>query len=287
MTTGTLDGVTTEVVEMTPATAHHLLAGNTHNRKLNPTKVKMYTEAIQRGEWVFNGDAIRVDRHGVLLDGQHRLEAVIKAEKSIMVVLVTGLDPEAQETVDIGRKRTTSDMLRLRGELNSATLAGSLNLLFSYKTHGILYSGASSLTATPQQLMKFLDQYPEVRNYLYTPHSSTIKKLLTPSIAAALYYLFATVDEDDAFKFFELLATGNGLALGNPIYALRERLMREERKAQGRISATVRAALTVKAFNFWREGRQVQTLKWTGGGGRGEAFPRVKEATLVPDIDLY
>lgn len=281
MPTATMDNpsqlmeVTTEIVDVTPEIAHALLAKNTHNRNLSPQKVEQLAGAIRRGEWSLNGDAIRISRTDILLDGQHRLHAVIKANKAIRTLIVRGLDDATQETMDTGKKRSLGDMLRLRGEKNCSRLAAVIHILYSYSQTGTISSKGLAVPPTPQQLLAFLDRHPDIRGFLNTPRDDYNKHLLTPGVSATLYYLFSLVDQEDAALFFEYLASGEGLASGDPIYTLRERLLKEQAKPHGRIEPTVRAAFAVKAYNAWRAGSKLHNLKWQGGGAKPEQFPRI------------
>lgn len=279
-------GVVSAVEEITPAMAAKYLEANTHNRRLNKNAVAQYVGAMKRGEWKLNGDAIKFDINGVLQDGQTRLTAIIESGETIPMFVIRGLEPEAQATMDTGRKRTLGDILKLRGEANTPRLAGALNVLYNYENVGTMYTGSVKPPATPQQLIDFLDKYPDVRTALKPPYASIIDHFLTPSTASALYYLFRSVDTEDAREFYRLLASGDGLGEGDPIFALRKRLEAEARKSQGRILPHVRAAFTIKAFNAWRAGATMHALKWTGGGARQEGFPRVLEATITPKVDL-
>ena len=95
-----------------------LLEQNTDNRKLRQAKIDEYRRAMNRGDFVFNGDSFRVSDKGVLLDGQHRLEALRSAEEgvTITVLIVEGLDPEARNTIDVGAPGTAANLLEFGGE---------------------------------------------------------------------------------------------------------------------------------------------------------------------------
>jgi hypothetical protein len=277
--------VETDIICITPDKAREYLGRNTKNRHLNPYKVEAYSGAMRRGEWKLNGDAIRFSESGVLLDGQHRLQAVINSEIDVRTLVVTGLHEEAQETMDRGRTRTLSDMLRLRGEVNTALLGSVTAGAFTYSKLGTLYTGAFQPAATVQQLLEFLEKHPDLRDCLGVPNYKRIVGLITPTMACCMNYLFKLTDEEDAYEFWNLLSTGDGLASGNAVFPLRDRLINEQMKPQGKISPTVRAALTIKAFNYWREGRVIKTLRWGGGGKTAEPFPRVVECPMIPESD--
>jgi hypothetical protein len=68
------------------------------------------------------------------------------------------------------------------------------------------------------------------------------------------------------------LATGENLTKGNPIYALRS-LLEKDRMAIRRFGQTYRLAVIIKAWNAYRDGREVKSLRWTQGGANPEPFP--------------
>jgi hypothetical protein len=77
-----------EAVTITPELAGQLLAMNTENRRLRPSHVAYLARAIERGEWQMPPDAIMVSDSGRLLNGQHRLTAVVRSGKPIQSYLV-------------------------------------------------------------------------------------------------------------------------------------------------------------------------------------------------------
>lgn len=276
--------VKTRIADITPGMAENLLKKNTHNRPIQEQTVLKYAGAIRRGEWTLNGEAIQVAKDGALLNGQHRLLAVVKAKKPIKAVLVTGLPNAAQETMDVGAKRTLGHMLSLRGEKNASRLGGAISLIYTYTKIGQVGNKALNPQPTPQQLLKFFDADADaIRDHLYPPYKKMVDNLLTPSTSSALFYLFSKVDQEDAELFFHYLATGSSLSEDDPIYLLRERLLREQQKPHGRILPPVRAALSIKAFNIWRAGMKLGTLKWKGGGANSEPYPRVEDCEIVPE----
>ena len=71
-------------IKVTPHLASKWLQKNSCNRPLSQNTVYRYADAILSGEWKLNGDTIRFDSNGTLIDGQHRLHACVKAGKSFM-----------------------------------------------------------------------------------------------------------------------------------------------------------------------------------------------------------
>lgn len=108
---------------ITPEIAKTMLGENVNNRCISRDNVNLFAREIRNGEWRFNGEAIKFGKDGRLLDGQHRLLAVIAADKPLTTLVIRGLEDETQQTMDSGKTRTLGDVLTLRGEKNSTQLA--------------------------------------------------------------------------------------------------------------------------------------------------------------------
>mgnify|MGYP006267278459 CR=1 FL=1 len=83
--------VTVEVI--TPAEAQGYLNNNAKHRPIKDKKVAEYMEKMQDGQWKLNGKTICFDSNGRLLNGQHRLSAVVRSGVPLTTVVIRGLDP--------------------------------------------------------------------------------------------------------------------------------------------------------------------------------------------------
>ena len=104
--TTTDTGVKAELTTITPEQAEDLLLRNDHNRSIETARVLQYAQDLRRGEWQINGEAIKVADTGRLLDGQHRLMAILEADTPMTTLLITGMPETTQETMDQGRPRS-------------------------------------------------------------------------------------------------------------------------------------------------------------------------------------
>lgn len=118
-------------VDVTPELAKSWLQQNTDNRNLNESHVRKLSDALLNGRFQCNGDTIRIAKNGILLDGQHRLHAIARSGVSVRMIIVFDLEPEVASTIDQGKPRSVSDILKIRG-LNYA----ETNLIVS--TAGII-----------------------------------------------------------------------------------------------------------------------------------------------------
>jgi len=102
-----------EVMMVTPELAEKFLATNTNNRPVRPTHVRALAHSIMRGEWVVSHQGIAFSTQGVLLDGQHRLRAIVVAGTPVQMVVTTGVSESAFKVIDCGVRRTLADLTQL------------------------------------------------------------------------------------------------------------------------------------------------------------------------------
>lgn len=102
-----------KVEVITPETAAAYLATSTGNRPLNRARVHQYAADMGEGAWELTHQSIAFDDDGVLVDGHHRLTAVIVAKKPVAILVTRGVASEAYSTIDVGRPRTLADSARL------------------------------------------------------------------------------------------------------------------------------------------------------------------------------
>lgn len=98
---------------ITPALASEWLEKNTENRRKRGTYITAMAAAMRRGEWKPTHQGIAFSKDGTLLDGQHRLEAIVKAKINLEMLVVVGLEPSSFSVIDVGSKRTMADTTNL------------------------------------------------------------------------------------------------------------------------------------------------------------------------------
>ena len=91
-------GLIVEVEIINPSEAEAYLTNNAKHRKIKDKKVDAYMKEMQDGKWQLNGKVLIFDANGRLLNGQHRLSAVVKSGVSLTTLVVRGVDPSVLET---------------------------------------------------------------------------------------------------------------------------------------------------------------------------------------------
>jgi hypothetical protein len=102
-------------VFVTPQIAAQMLAKNVGNRAMRNHVVKQYAQQMREGHWRETHEPIAVDASQNIVDGQHRLAAIVESGASIWFWLAT-YDQECSAVdlpIDMGMRRRMSDVLRV------------------------------------------------------------------------------------------------------------------------------------------------------------------------------
>lgn len=106
--------------KITPELAAEWLKSNTHNRPLRSTTVDAYARDMKTNRWSPNHQGIAFSLSGALLDGQHRLSAIVASGVAVWCMVfrgiperVDGVEAKVAETVDRGNTRSLADLLKL------------------------------------------------------------------------------------------------------------------------------------------------------------------------------
>ena len=262
-------------VLLTPAAAADWIQLNTSNRRVRFNYVNYLTEQIQQGLWVYDGNPIRFDWDGNLIDGQHRLLAVIKAQKAVVSDVLANLDPRAKDVVDTGIQRTMSDVLTMRSLPYGSQLAAALRVLYCYNQTPRM-SGFNGKRIPHTVLLAYYEKHPTImESVAYVGCRFT--RMAPGSAAAALHYILYERDAEAANKFIRDLWSGDGLPADDPVMVLREKLLRNKSfKEKGTERVTEVLALGIKAWNLRKERRRVKSLFWRDKGENPEPFPEPK-----------
>lgn len=262
---------------ITPPLAEEYLRHNyEHNRAIGHRDVNSYAGMMVRGEWILTHQGIAFDKEGNLIDGQHRLLAIVLSDSTIRMRVTRNADPAIVHVVDGGRKRSLKDSLQVRGEKQSKNLAAVVSAFYKLQ---VADDGrvSEARNAAPERVagLKLLESHPGLREAVFTGDRCYRAIRFPKGMAAALYYDLSSVDSQEAEVFFEYLITGAGLSEGDPIFTLRNKVINavQEKPRRGVLDF---AAWTRKAWNNWLAGEQMRRVYWSPGGKKREGFPRLR-----------
>ena len=257
---------------VTPSYAKRLLEKNTNNRRVNEATLNRYFRDMIDGKWKEDtGECIKISKSGKILDGQHRLLAVIKANKNINLHVIENLDDEIFDVLDTGRVRNSTDTFKIKGIKNETIIPSCINKYTAYtKNKRKLDSRTESLTNSD-----ILDIYQKDEAFWQNVAKKSMvwynqfAKILSPSQIGGTYAYFCDISTKDADRFMTQLATGNNIE--NPsINLLRNKLM-SDKLSINKMPQDTKFAIVIKAWNFFRKNESPKLLKWDSAN---ENFPK-------------
>jgi hypothetical protein len=258
---------------VTPQLAAEMLSNMVANRNLSRSHVVFLANEIRGGRWCQNGETIKTCR-GQVIDGQHRLRAIIEAGQPIPCLLVDVDDPRAFASIDSGMVRKPAHVLGIDGFKNTTTLAATVRIILHYKTARVSSRGGHTKIAN-SQVRELVDQYAGVADLVSFWESRKQRVKFAPaSIFAACDYLFREKSEADAAQFLLAVMTGERLDGDSPAFALRERLINNH-TSRVRFGVSVVMFFFIRSWNAYRNGERLRRL----------AIPtEFTDATQLPEI---
>ena len=181
-----------------------MLDGKCRQRPLNENTVAQYATDMKCGNWGVTGQGISFDEEGNLLDGQHRLAAVMRSGVSVQMPVIWDLDTHVSkqiktiDVIDIGKKRQVAQQLRIDGFEYYAEIGSAARCLL------MLASGNFARSFSPPQVIAIANlMRNNITKIIQVLAKDNAPKPKYRGITVAPLVLFGTVDPDTA----ELFAT--------------------------------------------------------------------------------
>ena len=133
-------GITVRVEKITPDIARkYLMRRKSNQRKISASALNKYMSDLKAGQWELNGEALVFNKAGELLNGNHRLTAVIKSQVSLLTLVVYGID-ESVSIFDVPKKRSPKDTLQMNDiDLAPVALTAAKNICGMFEPVGTGY----------------------------------------------------------------------------------------------------------------------------------------------------
>lgn len=247
---------TMEIVSVDPALARRWLKSNERNRHLRMRAVENYARDMLGGRWAQTGEAIKFS-NGRLLDGQHRLAAVIASGMTIDFLIISGLDDSSQELMDSGVKRSSGDALALRGRKFTAAISAAARLCLREPVIG--YVETKIATPTHSEIVAFVEAHPEIDRAAEVAMSYYPAIDIAPSVLIVAFMKLSAIDYEAAVGFYHALARLDFAGEGDPRAALVKRIVSSRRNSETLKQMTALAML-LRTWNFWRTDKKILKL---------------------------
>ena len=256
------------VQTITPERASQLLAANTTNRPVSRAVVRSFAQAMRRGEWMVTHQGIAFDTRGVLVDGQHRLAAIIEADVPVEVTVFTEVGEGTFDVLDTGKRRSGADVLAIEGEKSSTMLAAMVRTVWLYENRPELNWSGGAAAVSNHQIVHTLQRHPKLREYVGVGEQLAGATGMIKSAAGASSYLVAQANRRaDLTPWFEGVNDGAGLVKSDPRLLFRRVMFNMARRHAGqalrRRDTREHVGLYLTAFNAWATGTPITQLRFT------------------------
>jgi hypothetical protein len=252
--------------DIDPHKAAEMLRGNSVNRRMVPNHLNRLVSEMLADEWRVTGDTIKLNGDR-LLDGQHRLEAVVRSGVTIRTWVARGVDSEAFPMIDTGRSRQGGDVLSAHGYHNVFLTASSARLIYHFEHKNARLEGAVTNNAI-LWVVKRHDQLPDFISDVCTAHFAKVS-----AVVAALFWLWLA-DPDRGEAFLQAFLKGIELKLTSPIYVLRERVINDRTLSSTKSGRKALVAMVFRTWDAWLGGRTQAHLKATLPGESDFPWPK-------------
>lgn len=268
--------VSIEVI--TPDMAKAYLGTSAGNRPIRKMAVRMkYAPDMKLGRWRLNGETVVFDEEGHLVAGHHRMSACVEAGTPFPTFVIRGTDPESVRTTDTGMSKHISDHLARDGYANATLLQALSRVYLTYRKTGKYASGSQSIISTEDTYA--LLNGPEGAEVIDAARvTSTFAKQLPFSnrggISGTLWLLFNRIDSEAAEQFFHKLKTGAALMPGDPVLALRNRLIKASVDREYLTDWSI-GYVYIHAWNLTRKGKRLSIMKIPAV--QGDSWPEIAQ----------
>jgi hypothetical protein len=241
------ENIQIEIEEITPQKAAEYLKLNRSNRKLVESRVLFYMEQMARGLWKLTGDSIKFNGQN-LIDGQHRLQAVVRSGVTIMCVVVRNLTRDVFDVLDTGRSRQAGDVLSGYGYPNVYLLASAGRYLWFFEHQQV----PNSPTLPNQDILATVIKHSNLSAFASDVAAHRFAK--SGVIVACLFWI-EVCSKTKGQVFTESFLSGIDLKVTNPIYQLRERIISDRALLVDKRSRVIASAMIFRTFDNWVNNR--------------------------------
>lgn len=249
---------------ITPDTAALWLERNSRNRAVSEASVRRLASDMAEGRWEINGETIKFDTFGNLIDGQHRLEAVKRSGVTVRSLVSRGLAPESQLTIDLGQPRSAAQQLALLGVTSTTGTAALSVALIRYRDVPDKVWSGSHMPSKTQQIEYVMDHREQLEHYLKRGwHAQRETRINGTAYAAAGVIAEQLGHRDDWHDFDDRFISGENLSSGDPRLALRAYALRGPGHWRGAWKQQQDIAVCLKAIRAHIEGRNVKLLRFS------------------------
>lgn len=220
-----LGGVVSLWIQITPEMASRWLKANFRNRPVSDDVVAAYARDMAANRWQPTHQGIAFNDQDQLIDGQHRLLAVIKSKKTVRMMVTFGLRSQIEgsemttmDCVDRGRTRSVAHQLKIQHGLKAGSKIAQIAAVIAH-----LCVGERIRRLSVGQTLDIYRAYQPAVDFVIAKRSKE-PGLKSAGVLGAFAFFIGQMS-DGTVQFMSLNAGDN---LQGPLLKLREFLVSEQ-----------------------------------------------------------
>jgi len=263
------ESIASQWMMVDPGLAAHWLQNNFVNRPMSEDTVTAYARDMHNKVWVPTHQGIAFNDQDHLIDGQHRLAAVIMSGETVKMMVTFGLASKIEgsamttmDAVDRGRTRSVADQLKIQHGMRNgsaiAAITSSIGTAFYHRKTKRLSVG---------QTLEIYEEFRAAINFVIERRPKAHGLKMTGVLAA--FAIAISADERKAGsrrRLFEDLVTGEGLFEHTALDHLRTFLLSDDAKLLSRGTDRGVTELTLHAIHLHETTASIHKLELDPAG---------------------
>lgn len=255
--------MTSVVMEVTPQMAEQWLKRNHgKQRKVSWARIESFAADMTAGAWALTHQGICFGADGDLIDGQHRLHAIVRAGVSVRLLVIRNPEGQFETPIDRGRPRNLANIVGIPHKRLAA-----LNVLKNMErgylaSFPLTLNEAEVLTAHHGSALGALDT---LKNF---------SRLPAGAVAAAAWAY--PVNQQRTMDFVSQVVTGEMLSKGDPALTYRRWTERLSGGKVGRVDPWDMSMAVCNCLRYAIIGGELEKMYTTPSGYRALTAQRRK-----------
>lgn len=264
--------IETQNIRVTARMAKQWLETNHGNRNIRKGWVNQLASDMAGGRWTYTGDPIRFDDKGDLIDGQHRLLAIIQSNAPQRLFIMRGLPRDSRQKMDRNARRNVADDLKMYSSVaNTHKVSALARILLRWREGNI--RNATQQPSDPEVYEFVVENNMTLQQAVAYSTVVTSKLGGSPQAVGAVYHESTLKDTEQALIFWEKVRTGAMLEETDPALLLRGALQRLDKAGKVGSKATVTLELCVRAWNLMKADKKQESIT-------------IKPISTIPDANF-
>ncbi|MFG3617439.1 hypothetical protein [Nocardia sp. NPDC047654] len=258
--------ITMELELIDPEKAEQYLGKNHSNRNLRKAHYLSQASDMKAGRWQPSHMSIAFDTRGKLIDGQHRLHAIVESGIPIWLFVARNVEASVQEVIDTSAARTGADALKLSGRVDSnhpaVAAAARTAILWSEGHHRPVRRGVNGARkVTNSEITSWVDVQNQLPGGALSITGAValarkwhqVNDLMSLGLTSFATLLLGSIDLDDTVRFFSKL---DGLEFDSEDDPVKQFYLRENeaKKSKDQLRISEHLYFLITAWNSFRAG---------------------------------